>query len=100
MPKEWGRVWADLLIDHLQISQCLRDGFDFIQGDLKIEVYPMDFMKYISNIKYLVKDFTAELHSFFSSGQQQLKSDLYCKACREGIHLWEIFQQSTKLISR
>ena len=45
MCKESGRTWTDLLIDHLQISKCLRDGFDFIQGDLKIEMYSMGYMK-------------------------------------------------------
>lgn len=65
MRKESGRIWTDLLIDHLQISQCLRDGFDLIQGDLKIEMYLVGYVKYISNIKYFVKDFTEELRSFF-----------------------------------
>lgn len=65
MRKESGRIWTDLLIDHLQISQCLRDGFDLIQGDLKIEMYLVGYVKYISYIKYFVKDFTEELRSFF-----------------------------------
>lgn len=65
MRKESGRIWADLLIDHLQISQCLRDGFDLSQGDLKIEMYLVGYVKYISYIEYFVKDFTEELRSFF-----------------------------------
>lgn len=82
MRKESGRIWTDLLIDHLQISQCLRDGFDLIQGDLKIEMYLVGYVKYISYIKYFVKDFSEELRSFFSNGQQQFKSDLHFKVCR------------------
>lgn len=51
------------LIDHLQISQCSTDVFYFVQRDLKFEMCLMDCMKYISNIKYFVKDFTEELRS-------------------------------------
>lgn len=63
MPKEWGRIWTDLLIDHLQISQYLTDVLYFIQGNLKINL--KGYMKYISNMKYFVKDFTEELCAFF-----------------------------------
>lgn len=72
MRKEWGRLWTDLLIGHLQISQCLRDGFELIQGDLKIEMYLMCCMKYISKIKYVLKDFTEELCSFFQTDNSSL----------------------------
>lgn len=78
MPKEWGRIWTDLLIDHLHISQCLTDVFDFIQGDLKIEMYLVGYRKYISNIKYSVKNFTEELRSFSLFQMDNSSLNLIC----------------------